>query len=244
MLFCDRDLPYLRLHLPVYANACDGFVGLTDMTTSAETVALVQSFGARTFRHDWQDNWSYSLNILIQRCEECGFDAMLRLDPDEAIFPASAQVIKQVLERDCTLLFLSRWNFWMDRKHYSAANYPNYVHKAFRLNRGIRWILKRHETMNLQELGLTVDLNASPDVRAMSIPDPQVFHYGWLKPNLAEKELRYINYHRRDDGLSELDVHPGPVSQEYVSFQDVQEFTLPQPIDPDVCGIYAPWEGE
>ncbi len=250
MLACDRDLPYLRLHLPVFIDspALDGFQVLTHDDTSEETCYYLRSMGATVYKHTWMNNWSYSLNILLAQCEASGFDACLRLDCDECIFPSAVQQVKSALENECTLLYLDRINFWYSRKYVWTQG--NWLSRAFRLNRGLHFVGRIHELIEDGEL--TRDADASPDRKILSLSGPLIYHYGWMRDTLVERELRYVNYRRRIEGLSDLDKLPDTGKQYgfrpedytaqagYFTSDTIREFSEPQPLDPDVIGEFAP----
>ena len=239
-LFCDRDFPYLKLHLPVVKDAFDGVVALTDFRCSPEPVAWLREQGVTVNFEDWRDDWSHALNTLTWRCEVQGFDTYMRLDPDELVFPGDVALVRQALD-EAPLVYLNKLNFWYDRRHVSAQ--PNWLPYAFRLGRGIGFSGKRHE--NINPTGRTIG--------ALAPIKPQIFHYGWLRDTLMDRELRYLNMAQRDAGQPEAASIP-PIDRNerrpeayrahagYFTSSTLREYTDPQPLDPNECGAFAPWE--
>src|SRR5260221_1371989 len=91
MLVTQGEAPYLRLHLPVYKRAVDGImvVWQRGQDTLDEANAIKESFlDAEWIERDFCGDWSQMLNMGIEAVEQsqCWYDALLRLDPDEAMF--------------------------------------------------------------------------------------------------------------------------------------------------------------
>lgn len=231
MMVHAGEAPYLRLHLPVFAKCFDGIMIIfergQDIETEVEAVRDARS-DVEWIVRDFDGDWAKMLNQGIEAVELSGirYDAVLRLDPDEAMFPEDIIDIRMSLEHD-PVLALPRYNFWGDRLHYIDKHpwWPDHQTRAFRLNCGYHYEGQHHEH-------LVAD-------RVMVDPAP-IYHYGWVgKQRILERDFHYLQVAREKEGLPPLAERPA--DREFPQ-HEVAEFKGVQPIDPNVVGIYAPYQ--
>lgn len=250
MMIQRSDFDWLEIHLPVYAHTFDGLYIISDFIVSRP-----EEFYLRAWTGDipyvyvqraFNDNWADYLNSLIgsveqpqrleqQRLSEVArmlkkprYDAVMRLDPDELIFPEAVETTRKLLEKYDIVSF-PRHNFWMDRHHTVPALYPDYQTRAWKLGRGIHYEGKRHESLTWDNGNISV-----------SVPEPHIYHYGDIYlPNILNRDLKYLNYARIDAGHEPLLERP---ADRPVPHRDSVLFTERQPLDPSEVGEYAPFE--
>lgn len=222
MMFCKGEINWMKLHLPEFTWCFDGIVAVTDDLSGDEPFYLTRHFSGHVYSHPFNSDWSEMLNHLIDHAESEGYDAIARIDPDEAIHVSDIAILRAELEMQ-DVLFLPRFNFWEDRYHYLPEWYPDFQARAFRLNKGIRYVGKRHEHLN---------------TTAGAITSATLFHYGWIGPGVLRQDLKYLNYARIDAGL--LPLAERPTDREYPQHSPVY-FEGIQPLDPAIVGATAPW---
>lgn len=234
-MMIHNDNAWLRLHLPVIAPAFDGVLIVTDddEATSKEAAEIVNATGVgwRMFQHEFYSNWSEMFNHVIDHATESGFTHIIRLDPDELMHPDHIQEVRGMFD-ECDLITFSRYNFWMDRLHYVAQFpfYPDYQTRAWKLGSGVRLTGDRHEHVMWPN-------DKRRHIRTEATP---IFHYGDIHlPNILLRDFKYLNYARIDAGHQPLAERP---EDRPIPHRDNIPFEGLQPIDPAICGIYAPFE--
>lgn len=238
-LIFTNELPWLKLHLPVYKDSFDGIVGITDPETVDGSVEYLHSLGAAIITYPWQYNWGDFATKLCDYAESLKYDAIMRLDPDECIFSWAGTEIKLMLQRDATLICFARYNFFNDRKHLWAGTFPDWQVRAWRLRRGIIVQGDKHEGVNFAQHDLHED-TLDPEHRYQHVTTPAIFHYGWGSHGGI--------YYQQTKYQSQAQVAAGGPPQVAwpADFQIIQyptePFDGPQPIDPDECGLYAPYQ--
>ena len=241
-LMFTNEIGFLKLHLPIYKNSFDGIVALTDpRTTDGSTEFLWNEMGAAVMEKEWSYDWGDFATTLCRFAEEKGYDAIMRMDPDECLMPQAGSAIKLMLERTAALLCFPRHEFFGDRTRARADLYPDYQARAWHLNRGIRVQGKRHEGVGFAEHGLS-EHTTEPKNRVYRLKDPylHIFHYGWIgREGIYRNQVKYQSHAQVEAG--------GPPEVNFgEDFQLVDlptiPFTEPQPIDPEACGIYAPFK--
>lgn len=234
MMVTAGEAPYLRLHLPLIADKFDGAVIMIDPHEDLYSELQVLAdlpFPFMTVTHrEFDSDWSAHFNALIDTAERWSFDALLRLDPDEAMFPTDIDKVRQALER-YDLLYLSRVNFWMDRLHYSPQYGNDYQGRAWRLNECIRLGGKHHESP--RGVG-----NKHP-ILTEQLPDVTIYHYGDVgRERILKRDLHYLNVAREQAGHPPLTERPA--DREFPTRENVV-YNGKQPLDPYKVGIYAPF---
>lgn len=227
MKFCiaflfQNEADWLRLHLPLWTHGnIDGLIGLDGGSTD-ESVEIVRSFGGQVFQRRFEWDFAAQCNYLIQCAERAGFDALLRLDPDEAMFRSDINTVRLYLHqhrRKPCVWGLRRYNFSKDRYHYAPHWYPDVQQRAFPLRQNIFYQGRVHET----PISLQWD----------AIPDVHLYHYGWIGDveALARKSVKYAQIAGQD-----IEYAGGGEYPPYVPFPHGR-----QPQDPKEIGARAPW---
>src|SRR5258706_7723815 len=121
-----NELSWLRLHLPVYKDGFDGIVALTDPCTDDGSTQYLSELGADIMTANWNYDWGAFATKLVNFAEELGYDAVMRMDPDECLMPDAADEICRLLTEEAELLVFPRHEFFGDREHVRAAIYPDY----------------------------------------------------------------------------------------------------------------------
>lgn len=232
MMFCAHDLPYLRLHLPVYM---EGFrsdnklhiIAASSDGTYTDSYKFMKELGADVTSIQFNWNWSKFWNELLGYAQARGATKLLRLDPDELIWQADVQRIDALLDAYSFLAF-PRHNFFYDRTQVNVNAHPDLQARAWRMDGRIQFQGEIHEG---------VAFSGNPNECA-HIHQIHLWHFGDIgKANIQRRALMYINYQRRKEGLAQLervpdDQQPGAQTARFVG---------KQPIDPLAIGKYAPF---
>lgn len=226
LMYCTQDEPFLRLHLP----AMVGKVDPANVVAASERVddgasACLRTLGIEPFYIPFSGHWADFLNQLLQRAQIRGYSKVIRLDPDELVFPDTFSWTNAQLNQASMIAF-PRWNFWYDRCHV-MGDWPDYQWRAWRLDRGIQYVGKVHEQPMYQ----------GPDTLVQDrVP---IFHYGNVSMTAIRRRwLYYQNYDRRERGLPPLAEVPPDANLSWGSLP----FDKPQPLDPAVVGPLAPFD--
>lgn len=232
MLYCDRDLPWLKLHLPVYLSVIKGspfILGYDHRDFSEESHRFISNLDADVQLIDisFEQDWSAAWNKIIHFANWLNQHMMLRLDPDELMFPDEIRQAAGLLDHYALVSF-PRWNFWYDRLQVNVHARPDMQYRAWRLDGRVTYQGKRHEVVRFGG-------HAREVYQAKGI---YIYHYGDIgMRNIYDRALRYINYERMDKGLPLLDEIPSDRRPGATT----EPFTGSQPLDPAICGIYAPF---
>lgn len=216
-LMFQNDAHWLKLHLPVFAHEFDGIVAL-DGGSSDDGAEHLRSLGAVVCERPFEWDFAAQGNALIECVEALGYTHMMRLDPDEAIFPQSVILIRKKLARQSALMF-PRHNFVRDRSQVDAKAYPDWQTRAWELHRGYRYERALHEVLNApaRESGV------------------HIFHYGGITP-WAQRWKQYVTYDRLQKGESlDADIGEPPTPDGY---PPSHPFTDRQPLQ---VGLHAPF---
>lgn len=239
----QNDAHWLRLHLPVWVSAgvVDGIVAL-DGGSIDGGADVVREYGVTVYERPFDWNFGAHMNALIEACEAAGFDAVLRLDPDELMWPHDINLLSSLLG-EYHALRLARYNFEGDRLHVFPYMYPDYQTRAWRLNQGVRYEGRVHETLeaSMKRLGWREDGGAGIGPREIvSLPHVHLYHYEGLRQD-AHRALKHVNYHRLMNGQPPVDALPEGYNTNGAPRFAVA-FVGPQPLDPVSVGVYAPFE--
>ena len=243
VLMFTNELPFLRLHLPVFKDSFAGIVAITDPKTTDGSLEYMQSIGAHVIVDEWRYNWGDFATKVFNEAERLGYDAACRVDGDECLFPTAANLMCQKLENEATLLVLPRHEFAHDRLHVRGDIYPDGQARCWRLRCGIVVQGFRHEGVSFGRHNLS-EHTLDPDYRVLrpTEPDIHLFHYSWIGDAGIMRNMRKYQSHAQvtAGGPPEVnfppDIHP-------VKF-DVVPFMGEQPLSPDVCGPFAPFGPE
>lgn len=240
-LFQD-DLRWLRLHLPVYvaSGVFDGIVAV-DGGSSDGGADFVRLLGGTVYERPFANDFAAQGNYLIRCCEEDGYDALYRADPDELVSPEDLKKVRAALEDGfIDLIALSRYNFVGDRKHVHASWYPDPQWRAWHLNRGIGY----PDNLSVHEVPKQLyQLTKRPFV-PHHLADAHILHYGYILPD-AERAYKIASY----DAIQNS--KPMPDKAEYNKRFATERLDIPrkpfdgaQPLDPDDIGVKAPFAAD
>lgn len=233
-MFMNADLPWLKLHLPVYLSSgvFDGVVALAgDRYTPLELADMVRGHslfvGYRAF--DW--HFGNQANHLVDCCERQGFDALFRADPDELVSGDHLRRMRATLEaHPDKLIGLSRLHFIGDRLHIQPDWRPDFQWRAWTLNRGVRY----GDDARVHELPTA----GVPNER-YELDEAVILHYGYIEP-APVRAYKIAAYEAVQKGLAlpkrEAYAHWSPLDIPRVPFVG------DQPLDPAVIGVHAPFE--
>lgn len=232
MKFClalmfQTEADWLRLHLPVLMQAnIDGLVAL-DGGSDDDSRDVIFEFGGHLFTRQFDWHFGNQGNYLIECCQKAGCDAMLRLDPDELMFPEDINRVRELLETDKTdLVILPRFNFTKDRLHWQAESYPDYQQRAWLLNRGVHYQASVHEVPH------------HPNLRIHHAAGLNIFHYGDIRYH-EFRAWRHAMYIALQNGDS-LPPKPESFSDGQIGWPPQERFDKPQPLEFREVGLRAP----
>lgn len=239
VLLFTNELAWLKLHLPVFRNSFDGIVAITDPETTDGSIVYLLSLGAHVITRQWRYHWGEFATMAFNEAERLGYDAAMRMDPDECLMPDAGHEIKRLLTEEATLLVFPRYEFFGSRRTYRADMFPDHQARAWRLRRGITVQGARHEGIDFTFHRLYEGM-PDPDYRVLRVKEPVIFHYGWCSPQAIWRNQVKYQMHAQIEagGPSHVAFPPGTP---LVNFPTVP-FEGAQPIDPGVCGEFAPFE--
>lgn len=215
-----NEAAWLRRHLPIIlqSRVIDGVMaidgGSTDESVSVVYDAAFQagkSVLVETRTWDW--DFAAQQNAVIELAEKHGYDAYLKWDPDELLWPTHIDQAAALLDRYHAIV-VSRYNFEGDRQHYCPYLYPDKQLRFVRLHEGFEWSLPLHATTNAYHLWREPG-GTSPGVDRgiVWLPHVNIYHYEGTKP-IEDRELKWENYRRvgrEESPLSALpEDHPVP----------------------------------
>jgi hypothetical protein len=225
-LMAQNEAGWLRLILPTLQQPfVDGIV-ILDGGSQDDTQAVAEDHGAFVAERPFDYDFAAHANALINVCEAYGFTMMLRLDPDELVFPSTLMRVRSTLEAVHEIVGLPRRHFWGDRLHVHADWYPDPQWRAWRLGCGVKYesTLKVHEIPSL-------------NVPRRMLEHADIFHYGYtVKP--SKRRYRAALYEAIQAGV--------PLPNESTFTDDTPLiapttlYTDEQPLDPYTIGIHAP----
>lgn len=196
-----NEAAWLTRLLPDFGFAFDGVVAL-DSGSTDDTVGVLERYGARVEPYQWCNNFAAARNALITLAEGCGYDYLLMLDGDEAMWPQDVAVLKKTALVG-TVLGFPRFNFSGPRAEvWHPDLYPDTQWRLLPLRVGWGYRGAVHETLcrgkevaNLH--GLTVPYH--------------IYHYGNCKPD-EFVWLKCHNYTLIAQGLPPLKEVPAHIN--------------------------------
>lgn len=249
MMIHIGDAPWLKLHLPSIADCFDGAVivadpreALHDEMEALDVFDHPDLYASRSalVTREFDNNWSAQFNAGIEEAERRGYDALIRLDPDEAVFPSFVDGVRSLLETYSVLCF-SRINYWKSRLRYTPGLFPDWQCRAWQLGKGIRLGGQHHEGVNWLQYGLAEgDPVADTPRQVLRVPHLPIYHYGNVgRERILERDLHYLNVARETEGHPPLTERP--VDRAFPTRHSVP-FRADQPLDPNIVGVYAPFK--
>jgi len=221
----QNEAAFLRLHLPALRLPDGwGFVGL-DGGSADDSAEIVRAHGGTVHARSFDWHFGAHMNALIAACEAEGYSALLRLDPDELVFPDVFVAVEQMLAQ-CDCVALPRYGFIADRCHHNPKWWPDHQVRALRLGIGLRYDGAVHEQLNYQAGYRLGFLKPHPRLH--------IYHYGWLLP-LAQRREREGRYAALQGG------NPDPAAHLTDGYPYSEPFVGDQPLDPATIGEKAPY---
>lgn len=238
----QNEKPWLRLHAPVWMKGPFYLKIALDGGSRDGGGAYLADLGFQVHVRSFDWDFGAHMNCLLGWCRAAGCDAVLRLDPDEVMFPADMAAVRETL-LVYKVLRLGRWNFINDRLSYFPYTYPDYQTRAFWLADGIQYSGKVHETLedSFRQIGWRENGGSGQGEREIVMaPDLAIYHYGELGVGTPRFTLKHANYRL-------IAAHQPPLTNlpEDFPLDTTPRFGLPfrgaQPLDPHQVGIFAPF---
>jgi hypothetical protein len=209
-----NEASWLRRHLPIIlqARAFDGVVAVDGGSTDdsahiVKMIAVERDIFCVIKRRPWEWDFAKQQNHVIEIAQWDGFDAYLKWDPDELLWPAHIDQAAALLEHYHALV-VSRYNFEGDRDHYCPYLYPDKQLRFVRLNEGFAWSEPLHATTNAYQLWREPPTTSPGVPRSIVwLPHVNIYHYEGTKP-IEERELKWENYRRVARGEAPLTALP------------------------------------
>lgn len=220
----QNESQWLRLHLPALAlPASWGLVGLDGGSDDDSALVFAEHGGVvHTRPFDW--HFARHMNALLAACEAEGYDAVLRLDPDELVFPDVYGAVVSALEY-ADAVALPRYGFVSDRAHHNPRWHPDYQVRGVRLGVGLRYDGAVHEQLNYVDGYRLGYLSGEPRLH--------IYHYGWILP-LDARRAREARYAALVGGNADPAAHLVDGYPYHVPFEGAQ------PLEPEAVGALAP----
>ena len=230
MAFQD-EAHWLKLHLPriLEATSIDGVVAL-DGGSQDDGPEILVELGAIVYWRPFDWDFAAHMNALIECCEAEGYDAMLRLDPDELMWPADVDAVAAALKRHIAVK-LPTYHFEDDRHQWMPQHYPDFHIRAWRLDEdAVRYKGKVHEWPKRGgERLMAYEINA------------HLYHYEGIRPHSERRRLKHLNYQRLKAGKDALPELPAGVRVNG-KYRPREPFAELQPLAPEEIGARAPFE--
>jgi hypothetical protein len=199
VFFYQNEEHWLRLHLPTLMRVSEFMsVDLVGLDGGSEdfSSSIIREFGGKTFSRPF-DNFGEQAEALLRLCESLGYNFILRLDPDELMFPEQMTQVFSFLMQGAGAISMSRFNFEEDRWHYRPDVFPDMQVRGID-TRCCKYVGAVHESVLCK-------------TEIVMAPDISIFHYEGL--NTPEhKMLKHINYKRMVKHLPRFEKLP----EEYV----------------------------
>jgi len=177
---------------------------------------------------DW--DFSAHMNALVECCEAEGYDAMLRLDPDELMWPADVDAVAAALNHHGAVK-MPTYHFEEDRLQWMPQHYPDPHIRAWRLDQGsVRYEGAVHEWPRRDgEILKANRINA------------HLYHYEGIRPHDERRRLKHLNYSRLEAGQAPLEELPAG-ARVNGTYRQREPFAELQPLSPDEIGARAPFQ--
>lgn len=230
----QNEAHWLNQHMPVWNKVpWHGIVAL-DGGSADESVSIVKSYGGSVFKRPFDWSFREQLNALIWHCEMSGYDALVRLDPDELMFPDDLNLVIDYLQRGQGAIMWPTVNFEKDRNHWMPDKYPDYHIRAWHLNKGVKYdgIVHIGPDQSLAEAGIV----------PLVLRNIHLYHYEGLRSDPARR-LKHINYALLAKGETPLTTLP-PNDEGQLGWRPYEPYRLLQPLAPEEIGLRAPFEDD
>lgn len=141
---------------------------ILDTGSTDKTVEIAEQFGAKVHYFEWCNDFAIARNEALRYVEG---EWVLVLDADEALNPAIAPQLKQVIESDDNLVVN------LIRQEVGAAQSPySLVSRLFRRHRDIKFTRPYHALIDdsVREI-----LTKEPQWRVINLEEVAILHYGY-----------------------------------------------------------------
>lgn len=173
-----------------------------DTGSTDNTISMLTDTGWMLYNDGPITSFASTRNNLLLTAS-CGYDWLLMLDADEAMFPQDVIKLREICEAiDKPLITLPRINL-VHKGELQTCSYPDKQPRCVRLNSGVYFENRVHEVAMLEG-------KPAPEFFADFTP---IYHYGWCKPP-RESWARDFNYERLKRGESMLPIEKIPCENE------------------------------
>lgn len=192
---------FLEKTVPLYRHIFEGLVAVDNGSTD-HTKDILHYLGFSVVDGNFDDLVLTGRNRLILEAERMGFEAMVVMDADEALFPDAVFEVKEQLQNE-EFIALPRIEMVKDFKHFDPSFFPDLQGRGFQLHKGYHWVGNIHEFL-FKENNSYAAL-ANPD--KLVLPQCPIYHYGKCdKPE--DLYIKYTNYDLRNKGLQPIKAVP------------------------------------
>ena len=176
----------LKISLQSICKQVDEII-LVDTGSTDDTVAVAESFGAKIFYQDWQDDFSAPRNLALSHATG---DWIIFLDADEFFTNLTAKNIRIAIERlekfhkSGMLVYLVNIDKNADNKILDT----NYILRVFKNQAGLHYVGKIHEEIRVGDNVLSNITFAPPNILT-------IYHTGYsesLNKSKAERNLKIL----------------------------------------------------
>lgn len=251
-IVCLNEAPWLHLHLPAMlrAAAISGVVcvdgGSTDRSPDiVRAIATVAGRPSEVQVRPWGWHFADQQNAVIDLAEARGYDALLKWDPDELMFPDQIDGAANLIAMGTKAIAFPRLNFEYDRLHYAPYTNPrdllDFQTRMHVLGQGFRWRGQLHASVNAWDIwseDRSAD-NATPR-ELVRLLHAWIYHYEGIKP-MEQRALKWLNYARVREGQPPLDVLPDGYHIPTAPARWIVPFVGAQPLAPEDIGRLAPY---
>lgn len=174
--------------LRLLAREFDGVLA-DDYGSTDGTLEVLDRHGVDLVRKEWRSDYSAARNSLVGRADSAGFDYILMLDGDEAIWPHDVAELREVTSKAAAL---RRINL-LPKGRWQAHSYPDWQVRMIRCGGGVVYRQPVHEVPFLGQYPVLL----GDDCSKLSA---SIYHYSLLKP-ASSVWLKEENYRRIQNGL-------------------------------------------
>lgn len=176
----------LKISLQSISKYVDEII-LVDTGSTDDTVAVAESFGAKIFYQDWQDDFSAPRNLALS---QAAGDWIIFLDADEFFTNLTAKNIRMAIEqadkfhKAGMLIYLVN----IDKNAGNKILDTNYILRIFKNQSGLHYVGKIHEEIRVDENVLSNITFAPPNILTL-------YHTGYsesLNKSKAERNLKIL----------------------------------------------------
>lgn len=221
-IFCDGER-WLRQTLPLVAGVLDGIVAV-ETGGSDRSAELLAGEGAIVTRQLLNNDFAAARNCCIQVARELGYDWLLMLDCDEAMFRDELAGVREEMQ-DTTkdVLTFARYNLAKETCDYwMPALFPDHQTRGIRLASQACFQNQLHETVYIGEHPVFA-------TGEYTLSRFCIYHYGYCDP-VDTIWLRHENYRRLLVGEPRLEQVPRGFIPPQTIYDGAQPWERPHPL--------------